>query len=147
MNYINWYKIAKLDNQDEATLNNAGYQLIDNKSFDQYELYLFKANPILEEMLKNYDIPPYQLGLQRKDTSFVNIEQQHKRNPPKNSNIPIKQGMMWIKETIENWVNQYGHLVAMSHSPEKNKMYKAILKRISIDYVETQFQGQNIIIL
>ena len=144
---MNWYKKAKLTDEVVETLETSGYQLVEEKFFGNYELYLFKAARSLEEILKEYNIPPYQIGFQREDTSFADINQQEQRNPPKGSDIPIKEGMAWLRETISKWLQEYGSLVAMSHSEEKNRVYKATLKRLGFDYTESEFSGYKVIII
>ena len=136
MKWMNWYKKAALSDDAQSLLEMTGNNLVTHETFNGYELYLFKSNPMIEAMLRQFDLPSYQIAMQREDTDFTNMEQQQQSNPPQNSQVPLKEGMEWIKETIEAWKQTYGPLIAMSHAESKNRMYKAVLRRLGFDYRE-----------
>ena len=129
-------KTAALSESAESILEMTGNEQVAHEQFGNYELYLFKSHPMVEAMLREYNIPAYQIAMQREDTDFTDLDQQQRSNPPTDSNVPIKEGMEWIKSTIESWKQAHGQLVAMSHAESKNRMYKAVLKRLGFDYRE-----------
>jgi hypothetical protein len=128
------YKISGISEIGQRKLDAEGWQTIESPTLGDYELYLFKAHPMVAQMLSEYGIPEYQIGLQRADTDFTDMSQQEGTNPPESDKIPIKDTMEWIKSTIEGWKDTYGGLLAMSHSGDKNRKYQAILTRLGIPY-------------
>ena len=131
---MNWYKIAKLSKDDTEYLFDNGFEVIDEKNFDQYELYLIKATPLLAQERIQDNIPIYEIAIQRTDTSFLDMGQSMKRNPPQKSKLPIAEGMKWIKKTIEKWRQQYGPITVGGASEEKTNKYKTLLKRLNINF-------------
>jgi hypothetical protein len=128
------YKIAGISDIGQEKLDAEGWQTVDSQNLGDYELYLFKAHPMVAEIFSEFGIPEYQIGLQRSDTDFTDMSQQQGANPPDGDKLPIKDTMEWLKSTIEGWKGTYGGLLAMSHSDTKQRTYKAILKRLGIPY-------------
>jgi hypothetical protein len=140
------YKLSAISEETIEKLTNSGWSVISSDIFDNYELYLLEAKKQIRPYLKNYDIPFYQLGIQRKDTDFTDLNQQQKSNPPEDK-PPYKSGLNWIKDKLTEWILQYGNLTAMSHSTEKNTKYKKIFERIGLKYKEKDFIGYKILII
>jgi hypothetical protein len=76
------YKIAGISDIGQEKLDAEGWQTVDSQNLGDYELYLFKAHPMVAEIFSEFGIPEYQIGLQRSDTDFTDMSQQQGANPP-----------------------------------------------------------------
>ena len=65
------YRLAELTGNAQNLLNSHGYSLIDQNIFNNYELFLFKANDQLSQMLTQMHIPIYQVRFQREGLDFT----------------------------------------------------------------------------
>ena len=134
-----WYrKYSGLTDSAKSILDVMGYTLSDSDTHGEYELYVFKAGADTSHMLSMMGIPEYQLAFQRYDTDFSDMDQQMSSNPPSSENIPLKEGIAWLKTTILSWISQYGQMVVMSHSEDKNTVYRRMLNRMGIGITERE---------
>ena len=129
-------KIASLSSEDTQMLEQMGYSKRDEAFYGDYELYVFEATGQIANFMDESGLPKYQLAMQRIDTDFTNIEQQEQANPPVGTTIPMKEGMTWLKDTIELWLGNYGPMIGLSHNDAKNRTYRSVLKRLGINFTE-----------
>ena len=147
---MNWYsKLAAISPETSGHLHEEGWQIVDSVITQGYDLYLFQSESFVAEMIAkalNLTLPVYQIGIQREDTDFGNIEQQHQKfKIPRIPNIFKLQSEM--KNKIAEWINKYGKLVAASHNANKNKKYSKLLSVLGVPHTIKQAFGMSIILI
>ena len=128
-------RVSSISSADTQMLEQMGYSKRGEAFYGDYELYVFEATGQIANLMDKLGLPKYQLAIQRIDTDFTNIKQQEQSNPPVGK-VPVKGGMIWLKDTIELWLGKYGPFIMLSHSDAKNKTYKSVLKRLKINFTE-----------
>ena len=141
------YKLSILTDESINKLNQFNYKVIDSKFFDNYELYLLEVSESFKSLFEANGFTAYQIGFQRDDTDFTDMEQQYKSNPPSKSNIQYKSGLEWIKDTINTWLDSYGSLTIASHSSDKSRIYKKILEKLGFVIHKNYFYDHEIFII
>ncbi len=140
------FRISEITERAKQLLDGQ-FEIIDSEMFGNYELYLFKAQGNYHiQSLADYGVPIYQIGFQRKDTDFTDIDQQLKRNPP-TVQAPLGRGTKWIRDVIRKWTSQFGELMAMSHSSTKTTQYKKFFDRMNINYKIVDTGGLDILVI
>lgn len=150
---MNWYKTAAMSEEAICRLDNGGCELVSEKKYNGYELFLTKFNVRGSEMITvinetiGFEIPFYQLAIQREGEDCTNISTQYSKRPPtveQFQKTKIKETLSWIKETILSWVGEYGSIFISSHSGEKVNRYKSILSKLEISFKEIEVDNEMI---
>ena len=141
---MNWYKKAILD---EERLNQVGYEVIECKTFRNYQLCLVEADKqiySMEPLLK------YQLTINTLTTDATNVSDQNQKFKFSPTPESLKD-MYNIRSTITSWIGRYNPICIMSLNTNKSDKYPNILsfllKGTSIKIQTTNIMGHTATIL
>lgn len=126
-------------------LEKVGYKLIDYYKYEPYEIFLAEVNEHLKNFLSSWDLPFYQIGLERLETDST-IPEEHNKTMPLPENFNLKEFLEKVKFKINEWVKKYGKILISSNNDRKINFYKKILKKMNINYKEINEPFKGLII-
>lgn len=128
-----------LTKQDEQTLSEQGYKVVDDKQLGNYGLFLVKIPSPINDMIG----ANYQLGLNKGETNFTDYLQ-HKKKFVSFGEKFDHSLLPKIVDQITRWIQQYGSVIVSSSDKQKTKTYGKVLQRynkdFNIDYKEVAGQ-------
>lgn len=117
-NHFDLHNAAVSDEDKEILENVGGSYVVDEREVGDYDVILVGT-----DLIPDF----YQIGMQRKGMSMVDVGQQM------DSQTPTAPAGGWravfgIKPVIDGWLRQYGKLYLGSHNPDKTRKYIQILR-------------------
>ena len=140
---IKKYRFEALSDKQKKVLRNLGAveEPVEELDFGDYSLYLMD-NGNMSSMIG----AKYQLGLQRKDTEFTNMNHQSTKYSFNLNSIPFMY-IPKIIRTVKEWINKYDDIMFSSYNNEKVEKYIRLLKLAKINYDIRSIHGHKIVVL
>lgn len=111
--------------------------VVAEKMFGPYRLYVTKTDPSILPSFISSKLPNpwYQLALEKNGFSARSLQDQFRKTPIQTKDIvnpfAIREE---IRETIREWMNQFGDLFFSSMAPWKTQKYVSILSHMGIQF-------------
>ena len=128
---------AALTNRTREMVENHNMELLDQKEFSGYELYLIR---VIMPDGKSY----CQIGMQRSGFDFGNINQQMQYVKPELPSQPVEQIVSFLKNTLRGWISRYGELLVASYNEEKQQKYVSSLKGLGFNMRSGNIMGKKV---
>ena len=126
--------IHRIYENQQGVLNSMDMEIQDEFKLDGYEMYLVSTG-----MMKPYYKLDYQIGFQRSDADFTNLEDQFKTF--EFDRLPIHAAIKFI-EKLKEWIENYGPIAVDSFNERKNNQWNRILSHFDLKVKVKTFKTQ-----
>jgi hypothetical protein len=134
MNKLKKYQPLLLNEYvDPSKLKSMGFKILDKANIGEYELVLVEAKGKMRKMLEESNLPIYQIGMDKKETDFTDLES-HSQKITKPSSMAFKNIEKEMRRYLVKWLQKYDEIAISSHSDKKTKFYAKMFDNMMIDY-------------
>jgi hypothetical protein len=135
---MNWYKQSALTDQERQSLEGAlpGSRIIEETNIGGYDLFISTTPSFSLPQL-----PKHQIGIKREDLDIGRPESQFEQQDIKMPEEDVASILDQIRIKIQNWISQYGPLLAASMNPHKNKQYSSLLSMLGFSISSIDLGG------
>ena len=141
------FKLAAITENGYRMLEKTGEELIEEASFENYELFLLGGQlpnmPMLGRHAGQYY---YHVGMQRTGQDAFDIRNQFKKVDVKVPN-DISGIMSFFENTLRRWISQYGKLMVASLNEKKQDKYLSIIKHLNFKMEQDNIGGHAVLFI